>query len=165
MTTFTMQHELDCTPERFWQLFFDRDFNEKLFAALEFPEWKLLDQRDEEKEIVRIVKATPKMEAPGPVAKVLGSSFGYTEESRFDKATKTQRFVIKPTTMADKLRNEGTVRCEPVGEGRCRRVVEVLAEAKIFGVGGMIESSLEKSFRTGWQKSADFINRWVKEHP
>ena len=165
MATFQMKHDLDCTPERFWELFFDKEFNEKLFKALEFPEWVLLEQKDEGSEIVRRVKATPKMEAPGAVAKVLGSSFGYTEESRFDKATKTHRFVIKPTTMADKMKNEGTVRCDAVGEGKSRRVVDVIAEAKIFGVGGMIESSLEKSFRTGWGKSAEFINQWVKDHP
>jgi len=165
MATFQMKHDLDCTPERFWQLVFDKEFSEQLFKALEFPEWKLLEQREDDKEIFRLVKATPKMDAPGPVAKVLGSSFGYTEETRFDKATKTQRFVIKPSTLADKMRNEGTVRCEPVGEGKCRRVVDIIAEAKMFGVGGMIESSLEKSFRTGWGKSAEFINKWVKDHP
>ena len=44
-------------------------------------------------------------------------------------------------------------------------MVTIVAEAKVFGVGGMIESSFEKSFRTGWQNSADFINKWVKDHP
>lgn len=165
MATFTMKHELDCDTERFWKLFFDKEFNEKLFKALEFPEWKLLDVKETDTEIVRVVKATPKMEAPGPVAKIFGASFGYDEEGRFDKATKVLKFVVKPNTMGDKLRNEGTVRCEAIGDDKCRRVVDVIAEAKVFGVGGMIESSLEKSFRTGWQKSADFINKWVKEHP
>jgi len=165
MATFTMQHDLSCSKERFWKLFFDKDFNQKLFAALDFVEWTLLEQREEETQIVRRVKAIPKMEAPGPVMKLLGSSFGYTEESRFDKKTEVQRFVITPTTLADKMKNEGSVRIEELGENKCRRNVEVLAEAKIFGVGGMIESSLEKSFRTGWGKSAAFINDWVAKNP
>ena len=105
------------------------------------------------------------MEAPAAVAKLLGSSFGYDEEGRFDKATKTHKFIIKPNVMTEKLRNEGTVKCEPRGEGKSTRVVEIIAEAKVFGLGGMIESSFEKSFRTGWQKSAEFINKWVKDHP
>ena len=67
--------------------------------------------------------------------------------------------------MTEKLRNEGTVKCEPRGDGKSTRVVEIIAEAKVFGLGGMIESSFEKSFRTGWQKSAEFINKWVKDHP
>ena len=165
MATFTMRHDLDCDPDTFWRLFFEKDFNEQLFKALEFPEWKLIDTKETDKEIVRNVKATPKMEAPGPVAKLLGSSFGYDEEGRFDKATKTHKFIIKPNVMTEKLRNEGTVKCEPRGDGKSTRVVEIIAEAKVFGLSGMIESSFEKSFRTGWQKSADFINKWVKEHP
>jgi hypothetical protein len=165
MATFTMRHELDCDCDRFWKLFFEKDFNEALFKALEFPEWKLLDSKETETEIVRNVKAVPKMEAPAAVAKLLGSSFGYDEEGRFDKATKTLKFVIKTNVMTDKLKNEGTVKCEPRGEGKSTRVVEITAEAKVFGLGGVIESSFEKSFRVGWQKSAEFINRWVKDHP
>lgn len=165
MATFTMTHELDCSEARFWKLFFDREFSEKLFADLGFPKWEIVEQREEEKEIVRIVKAVPKLDAPAPVAKALGPGFGYTEEGRFDRASKTFKFVIKPSALADKLRNEGTVRCEPVSENKCRRVVDVVAEAKIFGIGGMLEKVTEKSFRDGWGKGAEFINRWVKEHP
>jgi len=165
MATFTMRHDLDCDCDTFWKLFFEQDFNEQLFKALEFPEWKLLDTKETDKEIIRNVKAIPKMDAPAAVAKLLGSKFGYDEEGRFDKATKTHKFIIKPNVMTEKLRNEGTVKCEPRGDGKCTRVVEIIAEAKVFGLGGMIESSFEKSFRTGWQQSADFINKWVKDHP
>ena len=160
-----MRHDLDCDCDTFWKLFWELDFNEQLFKALEYPAWKLVDTKETDKEIIRTVKATPKMEAPGPVAKLLGSSFGYDEEGRFDKATKTHKFIITPNVLAGKLRNEGTVKCEPRGEGKSTRIVEIIAEAKVFGLGGMIESSFEKSFRTGWQKSADFINKWVKDHP
>ncbi|CAN5703002.1 hypothetical protein BH11MYX4_BH11MYX4_66310 [soil metagenome] len=165
MSTFTMKHELECDVERFWKLFFEAEFNEKLFKALEFPEWKLVEQKETDTQIIRKVKATPKMDAPAPVVKLLGSSFGYDEVGTFDKASKTLKFVIKTNVMTEKLRNEGTVKCEPRGEGKSTRVVEIIAEAKVFGLGGMIESSFEKSFRTGWQKSADFINAWVKDHP
>lgn len=165
MATFVMRHELECDCETFWKLFFNEEFNEALFKALEFPAWKLIDSKETDTEIIRTVKATPKMEAPAAVAKLLGSSFGYDEEGRYNKAAKTLKFIIKPNVMTDKLRNEGTVQCEPRGEGKSTRVVEIIAEAKVFGVGGMIESSFEKSFKVGWQKSADFINKWVKEHP
>jgi len=165
MGTFTMRHELECDETRFWKLLFDAEFNEALFKALEFPQWKLLDSKETDTEIIRHVKAQPKMDAPAAVVKLLGSSFGYDEEGRFDKAKKTLKFVIKPNVMTDKLRNEGHVSTEPRGEGKITRVVTITAEAKVFGLGGMIESSFEKSFRTGWQQSADFINKWVKEHP
>ena len=163
MTTFTMRHEIDCTPERFWKLFFDAELQKKIFAELHFPKWEVVEQKDSEEEIVRIVKAIPKLDAPAAVTKVLGSGFGYTEEGRFDKTSKVYRFVIKPTTLGEKLKNEGTVQCEAKGEGKCTRIVDVLAEAKIFGLGGMIEKMTEKSTRDGWNKSAELFNAHLEE--
>lgn len=165
MGKFTVTHEINCNAETFWKVFFDKDFNNKLYKEnLGFPEFTILDQRETDGDIVRKVKGTPKMEVPGPVAKVLGSNFGYTEEGKFNKTTKLWQWKMIPSTMADKLRNEGTLRIEPVGDTKVRRVAELVVEAKIFGVGGLIESSAEKQLRDGWEKSARFMNEWLKTH-
>ena len=99
------------------------------------------------------------------MARLLGSTFGYEEVSTFDKASKVLRFVVKANVMSDKLHTEGFVRCEARGDGTSLRVVEITTEAKVFGLGGMIESAFERSFRNGWGGSAVFINAWVKDHP
>jgi hypothetical protein len=163
MTTFTMRHEIDCTPERFWELFFDEPLQKKIFAALEYPKWEVIEQKDTDKEIVRIVKAIPKLDAPAAVSKVLGSGFGYVEEGRFDKSTKLYRFAIKPTTLAEKLKTEGTVKVEAKGADKCTRIVDIVAEAKIFGISGILEKVTEKSLRDGWQKGADMFNARLKD--
>lgn len=166
MPSFTMVHEIDCDLERFWKLFWDEELGKAMFQHLQFPKWEVVDKKETDTEIVRIVKATPKLEMPGPVAKLLGPGFGYTEEGRFDKASKKYEFVIKPTALADKLKNEGTVRAEAIDGGkRTKRIVDVVLEAKVFGVGGMIESVTEKGTREGWTKGAAFINDWIKKHP
>jgi hypothetical protein len=165
MLKFTLRHDLECDPKRFWEVYFDRDFNTKLYAFLGFPEWTLVEQREEPDATVRVARAIPKMEVPGPVAKLLGSSFAYTEEGRFDRAAKTYRFSMKPSTLADKVHNEGVLHVEPRGTDGCTRVVDLTAEAKVFGLGGMIEAATEKNHIVVWGKSVDFFNRWVKEHP
>lgn len=165
MGKFSVKHEINCNEETFWKVFFDKEFNEKLYKGrLGFPEFTILDQRDDDKETYRKVKGTPKMNVPGPVAKVLGSNFGYTEEGRLNKATKLWSWKMNPSTMADKLRNEGTMRIEVIGDNRVRRVADLIIEAKIFGVGGLIESSAEKQLREGWDDSAVFMNEWLKTH-
>jgi hypothetical protein len=166
MGSFTMVHEFDCDLERFWQLFHDQDVTKKTYEHLGFPKWELVDVRETDTEIIRTVKAVPKLDLPGAVSKVLGPGFGYTEEGRFDKAKKTYKFVIKPTTLADKLKNEGTVRAEAIDGGkRTKRIVDVVVEAKVFGVGGMIESATEKGTKEGWTKGAQFLNDWLKKNP
>lgn len=162
MTTFQMRHDIDCTPEKFWEMFFDNELQKKIFNELQFPQWEVVETKDTDTEIVRVVKAIPKLDAPAAVAKLLGPGFGYREEGRFDKASKLYKFTIKTTQLTDKLKNEGTVKVEPKGEDKCTRVVDIALEAKVFGLGGMIEKMTEKSFRDGWGKSAEIFNKQLK---
>lgn len=163
MTTFTMRHDIECSEDRFWELFFDNELQKRIYAELGFPKWEVLEMKETENEIVRIVTAIPKLDVPGPVVKLLGPGFGYTEEGRFDRSSKVFRFTVKPSTLADKLRNEGSVRVEPKGPDKCTRIVEIVAEAKIFGVGGMIEKMTEKGHRDGWEKSVRYFDAEAKK--
>lgn len=162
MGKFTVTHEIHCNVETFWKLFFDKGFNEKLYLeGLGFPAYKALEQNETETKITRRVEGTPKMNMPGPVAKLMGSNFSYKEEGSFDKATRIWTWKLIPSTLADKMRNEGSVRVEAVGDDKVRRVAELLIEAKIFGLGGLIESSAEKQLREGWDQSAVFMNKYI----
>jgi hypothetical protein len=164
MGKFTVTHEINCDADTFWKVFFDKAFNEELFRKeLGFPEYNILDQRETDTEIVRKVAGQPKMNMPGPVMKVLGPGFKYTEEGRLQKATKTWTWKMTPSTLADKLRQTGTMRIEPVGDNKVRRVTEISMEAKIFAIGGLLESSAEKQLREGWDKSAMFMNQWLAQ--
>ena len=79
-----------------------------------------------------------------------------------DRAGNTLRWEMKPNTLADKLIMKGTIVIEADGEGRCRRKDEVSIEAKVFGVGKLIESSTEDEVKKAWSTEAAFINRYVK---
>jgi hypothetical protein len=165
MAKFTLKHEINCNAETFWKWFFDKEFNEKLYKnALEFPEFSVLELKETDDKITRRAAGTPKMNMPGPVAKVLGSNFRYTEDGTFDRSTQTWRWKMTPSTLADKMRNEGTLKLEPIGDGKVRRVTEIVIEAKVFMVGGLLEETAEKQLREGWDKSAVFMNKWLQDH-
>ncbi len=160
MGKFTVTHEINCNEETFWKTFFDKSFNEKLYReALGFPSFDILEQNDTDTHIARKVKGAPKVDLPGPVMKLMGSGFSYIEEGTFDKQAKAWRWKMIPSTLADKVRLEGAVRTEPVGSDKVRRIIEIEIEAKIFGVGGLIESSGEKQMRHDWDESAAFMNK------
>jgi hypothetical protein len=165
MQSFTLSHEIHCDEETFWKVFFDKDFNAALYKdGLAFPEYALLDLKETEKEIVRRARVTPKMDVPAPVAKVLGSSFSFIEEGTFDRTTKIYRWKSIPNQMADKVKTFGDVHVEPAGDGKVKRVSAFSYEAKIFAIGGLVESSLDKNLRSGWDKSAVFFNAWLKKN-
>ena len=164
MPNIVLTHELNCDTDTFWKIFFDKAFNETLFRKkLGFPRFDIVEQREDDREIFRKVSGQPKMDLPGPVAKLVGSSFTYVEEGRFDRASKTWKWKMTPSTLADKMRTEGTVRAEASGTGKCKRIANMLIEAKMFGIGGLMESSAEKNMRDGWDKSALYINEWIAE--
>ena len=163
---FTMTNEIDCNVEKFWETFLDPKLTERLFKeALGFTEFRILEQTETASTLLRRSAATPKMSWPGPVAKLFGDRFGYTEEATFDKATKVWSWKMTPSTLPDKLRHEGSVRVEPLGDARVRRIVAIVLEAKVFAIGGLIESSVEKQIRESWEKSATVTNEWLRAPP
>jgi len=162
MGKFTVTHEIRCNAETFWKTFFDKDFNTRLYIeGLGFPAFKVTDQTDDGTTVTRKVTATPKMEVPGPVQKLFGPGFGYNEEGSMKKSEGIWRWKMAPNTLADKLFTSGTVRIEPIGSDKVKRIAEMSIEAKIFAVGGLIESTAEKQMRDGWDKSAIFMNKFV----
>ncbi len=162
MGKFTVTHEIRCNVETFWKTFLDKDFNVKLYKeSLGFPDWTITEQSDTDTEAKRKVTAQPKMEVPAAVQKLFGPNFRYSEEGSMKKSEGIWRWKMTPSTMADKLFTSGTVRVEAIGDNKCRRYAEMTVEAKIFAVGGLIESSAEKQLRDGWDKSAAFINKYL----
>lgn len=161
-TKFTLTHEINCDLDTFWKTFLDKDFNVQLYTGtLGFPEWTILEQTDTDTLATRKVTALPKMEVPGPVVKLLGSNFRYTEEGSMTKPERIWRWKMTPSTLADKLFTSGVVRAEAIGADKTRRFAEMSIEAKIFGVGGLIEGSAEKQMRDGWDRSAVFMNKFL----
>ncbi|APR78345.1 Hypothetical protein A7982_03692 [Minicystis rosea] len=163
MGKFTVTHEIHCDVDTFWKTFLDKEFNTKLYVdALGFPEFKVVDQFEDDTRASRKVSAQPKMEVPAAVQKLFGSGFRYTEEGSMTKPERVWRWKMTPSTMADKLFTGGLIRVERIDDNRSRRIAEMSIEAKIFGVGGLIESSAEKQLRDGWDKSAVYMNKYLQ---
>ena len=164
MIRFTLTHEINCDEDTFWKLFFDKEFNDQLYKGqLGFTKFDVLENKDSDKQLVRKVSATPKVDLPGPIAKLMGPGFGYVEDGIWEKSTKRWSWTLTTSTMSDKLKQSGTLKIESAGAGKVRRVAEITGEAKVFGLGGMIETSIEKELRGGWDKSAEFMNKWLRE--
>lgn len=157
-------HEINCSPEVFWKLQFDPAFNEALLGhAMKVENYKILKFEETDREIRRTTTGQPKIDLPGPIKKIMGSGFAYTEEGKFDKSTQTWSWKISVSTFGDKARNEGTMRLEKLGDNKVRRIAEAVVECKIFGVGGLVEGNMEKAMVDGWNAGAQFINKWIAD--
>ena len=165
MPTVTFTHDIHCDEETFWKIFLDPEFNERLYKdALQFPDWKQVSLDETDAKITRVTAGQPKLDdVPGPVAKIIGNGFRYTETGVLDKATKLWTWKLVPSMLADKVKQEGKMTIKPAGDGKVKRSVELFIEAKVFPISGMLESTTEKNMRAGWDKSAAFMNEWIKK--
>lgn len=165
MGRFTLTHEFNCSVDTFWRVNFDRDMNTALFKdGLGYPEYTIVEQRDTDAEIFRKAVSTPKMEIPAAIQKVLGSGFRFTEETTFNKKTRVATFKGIPSTMADKLKTSGTLRCEAVGANRCRRIIEIDNTANVsFLLNSTLEGFGEKSMRDAYDRGAQFMSKWITD--
>ena len=158
-------HEIHCSAEAFWKLYFDPEFTAALITqAVKVDDFKILKFAETDREIHRISTGRPRINAPAAIQKVIGDNFSYTDEVRFDKSTQTLRWQIRLSTFTDKTRNEGVLRVEPIGPDRIRRIADAEVEARIFGMGGIMESGMEKQMQEGWGAGAEFTNRWIASH-
>ncbi|WP_437677611.1 DUF2505 domain-containing protein [Sorangium sp. So ce131] len=161
------RHLIHCGEDTFWELFFSGEVNDRIYSdILKFAAFEVLEERDDARARVRKATGQPRIQAlPAAVQSLLGPNFRYVEDSVFDKASRTWRWTMTPSLLQGRLRNEGTLRVEPSGPGQVTRVASATIEAKVFGLGKIIEGLMEKEMRAGWDNSAAFLNRWIAEHP
>ncbi len=158
-----ISHDFDATADAFFELYFDTASMTRMYRDyMQFPEFDV-QQTDDADRIRRTIKAMPKMEMPGALSKVVGSSVRYTEEGVFDKKTKVYTWKTTPGFLSEKIKNEGVMRVETLGDGKIRRTAEITLEAKVFGLGGMIESTFEKTLRDGWEKATQYFRENLKK--
>jgi hypothetical protein len=166
MASERIEHTYNCSVDTFWgKIYFDEEYNRRLFLeCLKFEAWQVVSFDESEERIVRVTDVKPKVaDLPGPLKKLAEKGLGYRETGTFDK--KTQRFMadIQPESLRDKLTIKGEMHCEPVGTDKCRRIFEVSATAKVFGVGGMIEKRILSDIAVSYEKAAAFTNGYITE--
>ena len=171
MTKIRLVHTIHTDASGFWKMFFDPALNQALYRkALKFPQLDVLAFEETDTRITRRMAVTPNLSAvPGPVAKLLGSNFGYVEDGVMTKGEGVFRFTTTPNVLADKITMTGNIYLErgagPLGQGgdaAVQRVVEVSVEARIFAVGGMFESATEKTLRDSWGTSTTYMNEYIE---
>lgn len=166
MTCFTIRHTFNTDIGSYWpKVFFDPEYNERLYKdALAFAFYDVLEQKEEPGGVItRRMRTEPKSDAPIIVKKLIGDSLRYTESGRFDPAKKRWAYNIVPSKLADKIHIAGEFWVEPRGDKSIERYCDCDIQVRIFGVGGAVESFIEKTTRENYEKAARFTNDFIRE--
>lgn len=161
-----IEHIFNCSADTYWsKVFFEEEYNRRMFLeALNFESYKVVSLDDTDAQTTRVVDAVPRIgDLPAPLKKLAESGIGYREKVVFDKKTKRVKVDVEPASLKGKLFITGEIRCEPVGDKQCRRIYETVIEAKIFGVGGMVEKRLLSDIEKSYADAAKFTNAYLAE--
>lgn len=164
--SYEIRDSFDCDATTFWRVFFDAAYSEALYRGhLKFDVFEVVSlEKDADGNISRRTRQAPRVEIPAVAKKAIGDSTGFTEEGRFDAKSQRWTFTVIPATAADKVKTTGEMWCEPRGEGRIERVTRIDTKVKIFGIGGVVESFIEKTTRTLYGQAAEFTRGWIRDH-
>jgi hypothetical protein len=166
MRTCKITLELDCTPARFWQLYFDEDFNRETFIhGLGWAAPVVSELRQDEREIIRNLSAQPKLEISGRAAKLIGEQLGYQEWGRFDRSSQQFEFRNRTTIFGERLKLNGKMWAEPLGQARMRWRTEMSVDCSILAVGGLLERTAEQNIEKTYPMCARYWNGWFAKHP
>jgi hypothetical protein len=161
-----IEHTYDCSAETFWnQIFLDEQYNQKLFEGeLHFSEWKVVRSEERTGEVHRVIQATPPLgDLPAAIKRLLSDGLGYEERGVLDRKNQRYKLEVTPRSLASKLTIQGELTTVPLSERSCRRIYVARVEARVFGVGGLLEQRLLDDIEKSYNKSAVFTNRWVAE--
>jgi uncharacterized protein (TIRG00374 family) len=159
----TYKHTFNTDIDTYWnQIFFNPEYNEKLFREVLKFNYELLELTGEPGgPRRRRVRIEPKTEAPAVIKKLIGDSIGYLEEGSFDPAAKKWSYKITTSKMTDKISISGLFWAEPRGEKKIERICEVDLNVKVFGVGGTIEEFIAKTTGDSYEKAWQFTNQYI----
>lgn len=162
---FSLDNKLKFSKEHAWDLLADPEFQRRMYLeGLGFESIEVPAFAERNGMLERVLKAVPKVDLPGPVRKVLGERFGYEEHQHFDRAKDLWTWRLVIPTVGDRLRISGDIRIRADGDGACVRTTNFEIEAKIFGVGGLLEKTTKKETLQNYEKSAAFLNAHGPSH-
>jgi Protein of unknown function (DUF2505) len=162
MKTVTESFVLPCPPEAVWRLFLDEAYLRALYLEeLEFKGLSVLELG----EAARKLRIVPRINLPAALEKLVGESFAYEDHATLDRAQGVWTWkMVQPAQARPKkelVSTHGMIRLTATGDGGCQRTDSVSVEAHVFGLGGVIEATVEKEIRASWGKELGLMKRWL----
>lgn len=162
---FQIRHTFSCSPTRFWEIFFDARFNERLWAdAMRAPKYELsndtVDASGDRQRRFQVV--LPQLELPKAIAALINPEFGYTEQGTFSAKRNEYTFNQVLTVLSDKITLKGTIRLDPRGPEETVRIGDLEVGVRLPLIGGLGERAAESNLRKAWDEAARFTTAWIK---
>lgn len=157
-----VRHTYSCTPEKFWEMFWDDAFDEVLRASSTVKR-ELIEQREEAGGVIlRRIRFTPERELPGPAASLIGSTkLVYEQENRYDPRASALHWRVLPTFLPGRFDAAGKFEVKPTATG-CEQLITGEVKVNVTFIGGTIEKAICAEIEGAYEKTASAARDWLR---
>ena len=155
-------HELPCTPERFWEIYWDVSFQKKLAQVVGLKEHIVLSNEDSGTCRTASVFISPEREFPSVVRRVVkNATAAFIEDRRWVKAESCVHWNVRPQALEGRTQCQGTLRVTSTPTG-CQRELKGEITIRLMGVGALIERLVARNVTESLNASAKIFAGWDK---
>ena len=147
-----------CPVEKYFEEYFNPEGRHRRVVGAGGVSFTAKEVRREAPEWTMRAELVEKLNAPAAIRKLFGETNRFEEESRWVVGTRMIEVKVRPDRMRDKLSIQMRYQMESLADGTCRVTLEMDIQARIFGIGGLVEKMAAKEMPHAFSKDAAFFN-------
>ena len=161
----SVRHTYPCSVERYWEMYWDDDFDEELQRDSTVIR-EVLENVEEAGILRRRLRFTSRDDLPTMIAKVVGSpKLSYEQVNLFKKAESSMLWeVLQDFVSSDRFNAKGSFVVIPKGEG-CELQIDGEINVKVRFIGSQIESKVVAQIEEAYENMRKASLTWLQEHP
>jgi len=160
MTHFAYTHEFATDADRYWEVFFDEDYNRALCDRLGIAQRTVLHRCEDESTIRYEQKLIPRRTLP-LVRRLVRGDLGFVERATFYKTRSYMDVTIEPTLFAERTDVRATYRVETIAPGRVQRTYEGDVHVDLPLFARTVEAALLEDVRRSFDIAAAVTREWL----
>ena len=159
---FRFSHEFDVAPEKFWSVFFLKEYNEDLYKQLKFSSYELLEFQvlEDGKKIKRVQKMEPSSSLPAWVRSMV-PRIAYTEHNLYEKEKSSMRVKLDPYLFKGQFLFQGLYQVTSLKNNRCVRDFQGEVQISLPVVGGKLEKFVIEQFAQSEPIIIEVTKKWL----
>lgn len=159
-----LRHPFPCTPDRYWQSYWDAAFEAEVRKVTNIARDTLSDTTEGGIR-TRRQRITSSMKLPPAAVKLMGTDqLSYEQTSRIDQAKGVLTWEIHPPVLQTQLKASGVMRVEATPDG-CVQILEGDVTCSIFMVGKQLESTIVDVLTKAQDGTAEMRRKWLVANP
>lgn len=159
-----VRYAYPCSPERYWEMYWDDAFDAKLQEGSTVQR-DVLEETDENGVLTRKLRFTPDTELPSVAAKAIGTKkLVYDQLNVWTRADSLMSWEVLPTFLsADKFTAKGTFKVVGTPTG-CELQIDGDIAVKIRFIGGTIEKQIVAQIDDAYARMHGASLKWLDEN-